>query len=410
MRISTALFFQTGLNSINKQQADLVQIFQQLGSGQRMVNPSDDSLAAAQSISLEQARSMNARFGENREVAKRNLGEEENILNSLTLQLQAVKTRLVEVGNGALSDSDRHTLAGVLQSLLDTTLGLANSKDGSGQYLFSGSKGSSAPFDAATFAYNGDLSARRVQVEQTRQLNAADHGADIFMRANPGAEVYFTRASSANTGTAVIGAPSLDKPELNQGSDYKIQFNPDGSYQLEYISSTGPIVLANQALPPADREGIIRLALPDGVAIQLNGVPAAGDQFVVELASSSSMNLFQSLSAMIAVLELPQSGSERNQAAFRNMLNTTMQRMDEHYNNVLTVQSSVGTRLNEIDSLKANGDLRNLAYRQELSRLQDLDYYQATTQLELRKSALEAAALAFRKIQSTNLFSLNSRG
>ncbi|MCX5590558.1 flagellar hook-associated protein FlgL [Alcaligenes endophyticus] len=406
MRISTSLFFQTGLNSINQQQADLVRIFQQIGSGQRMVNPSDDPLAAAQSISLEQSRSMNARFGENRAVAMRNLGEEENILNAVTVQLQSVKTRLVEVGNGALSDSDRHTLATVLQSSLDTLVGLGNSKDGSGQYLFSGAKGDTAPFDTSSYVYNGDTTQRFIQVEQTRQLDSADHGNDIFMRANPGASVYVSSASGTNAGTGVVGAPSLDTPSVNNGATYELTFNADGTYNVKW----GADELQNQALPEADKNGVRRLSLPDGASVQLSGVPQAGDSFTVELASKSGMNLFKTLSFMIEALALPQTGSETNQAQFRNILNTTMQHMDQHYDNVLTVRSSVGTRMNELDALSANGNLRNLSYRQELSRLQDVNYYEASTQLELRKSALEAAAMAFRKIQSTNLFTMNSRG
>ncbi len=35
MRISSNLFFQTGLKSINAQQSDLMHLYQQIGSGQR---------------------------------------------------------------------------------------------------------------------------------------------------------------------------------------------------------------------------------------------------------------------------------------------------------------------------------------------------------------------------------------
>ena len=47
MRISTAAYFQTGLNSINRQQSDLMHVFQQVSSGRRMITPADDPLGAA---------------------------------------------------------------------------------------------------------------------------------------------------------------------------------------------------------------------------------------------------------------------------------------------------------------------------------------------------------------------------
>src|SRR3546814_11901123 len=74
MRISSTLFFQTGLNSINAQQSDLMHLYQQIGSGQRMVTPADDPLAAAQAINISQSQSLNKRFADNRDVAKSNLG------------------------------------------------------------------------------------------------------------------------------------------------------------------------------------------------------------------------------------------------------------------------------------------------------------------------------------------------
>lgn len=419
MRISSSLFFRTGLNSINQQQSDLVRIFQQIGSGQRMVNPSDDPLAAAQTINLSQAQAMNARYGENREVAKRSLGEEENILNSITLQLQDVQTRLVEAANGTLSDSDRSTLATVLESAMDTLLGYANSKDGSGQYLFSGSKGTTQPF-TDKFQYMGDELARQIQVEQTRQLSSSDNGKAVFMQANPGSTAYTTTAGGANTGTAVVSGPDGSSTNQQAYGRYSVEFSVDQTTgKTSYIvtghdpvdaSAQNPTVFPAQEFDVNDKGQ--RISFPGGVSVQVNGAPADNDSFVVDavVGDSDRMNLFQTLQSVVTALKEPTSGDPVAQAALRNTMNSAIQRITENYDNVLTVRASVGTRLNEIDALAANGALRTINYKQELSRLEDLDYYQATTQLELRKSALEAAALAFRKIQSTNLFNLNSKG
>src|SRR3546814_9158962 len=106
MRISSSLFFQTGLNSINAQQSDLMHLFQQIGSGQRMVTPADDPLAAAQAINISQSQSLSAQYAANRDVAKFDLNTEENTLNSVTLLMQDIKTRLVQAGNGTLSRSE----------------------------------------------------------------------------------------------------------------------------------------------------------------------------------------------------------------------------------------------------------------------------------------------------------------
>src|SRR5690606_24386615 len=309
MRISSNLFFQTGVNSINAQQSDLVHLYKQVGSGKRMVTPSDDPLAAAKAINVSQTLAMSERYAANRAVATRNLGMQENILNSVTLQLQDVKTRLVEAGNGTISDIDRLALAEVLETTREGLVNLANSTDGNGQYLFSGAAGGTEPFAydpvTQTWKYQGKDRERLVQVDQTRQMNSADTGRKIFS---------------------------------HDGTD--------------------------------------------------------------------DSNLFNVLDNVIAALRQPHVDADAADD-FRTALDSAMVDVDKIYNNVLSVRSSGGTRMNEISALDASGSSRILDYKKQLSELEDLDYYTAITQLQLRTSALEAAAMAFQKIQNTSLFNLN---
>jgi flagellar hook-associated protein 3 FlgL len=153
------------------------------------------------------------------------------------------------------------------------------------------------------------------------------------------------------------------------------------------------------------------LELPPGLQVKISGTPANNDTFTVSAtdpAAKTDLNIFTALDDIIGRLESSTASNPKELADLRNAMAGAMQRVDLTYNNVLTVRSSVGARLNELESLDANGQQRSLGYTKELSRLEDLDYYTATTQLQLRTSALEAAALAFRKIQSTSLFNMGS--
>lgn len=404
MRISSSLFFQTGLTSINKQQSDLMRVFQQMGSQKRMITPSDDPLASAQTINLAQSQAMDKRYGENREVAMRALGEEENLLNAVNLQLQGVQTRLVEASTGTMSDADRSTLATVMESALDTLFGFANTKDGSGQYLFSGAKGTTQAFERTgnTFSYTGDTNSRNIQVEQTRQMDSADHGRTIFERANPGSTAYFTQAN-ANTGSAVVSAPNGNSSLAGAQANYTIRFTSETEYDIEVNGA----VVSQGVLDENERQ---RIELPGGVSVQIEGKPAVGDSFEVSSVdgtSSADMNLFNTLQSVVEALRKPVSGDPAAQAEFRNAMNSAMQRIGENFDNVQTVISSVGTRMNEIDALSSNGAARALNYTNELSRLEDLNIFQASTDLELRKAALEMSAMAFQTIQSMSLFNMN---
>ncbi|MFA5597525.1 MAG: flagellar hook-associated protein FlgL [Pusillimonas sp.] len=524
MRISSSLFFQTGVNTINNQQAGLMKLYQQIGTGKRMINPSDDPLAAAQSINIAQSQTMNLRYTENRQVAKSALSSEENTLTSVTSLLVGIKTRLVEAGNGTLSDADRAVLGNVLSNARDNLLGLANSTDGNGQYMFSGHKGTQPPFVEGAdgkIVYQGDDGRRKIQVDQTRQLDAADTGRELFMQAATGTRSYLTSANTSNTGSAVVGAPIITDPGgAYIGDAFQVSFEDvagtlsytvnrldgDGNplapssgpvpyseevstlnifgqmqvkisgapvagdkFQIEPsfsnrsheltdvdVSETDPPVVIGTpvisdaagtnvdktlkvefaadvpnlgdfsyrvteggtelkpwaALPATPLPANTVLDLGGGIEVPVSGTPVAGDSFVVQpvdaMETSEKLNVFDALDNLIAVLNDPAASDPAKAADFRNQLNATMQRVDVTYNQVLTVRSSVGTRLNEIQSIDDNASLRNLSYSQELMRLEDLDWYEATAQLQQQTAALEAASLAFKQIQATSLFRISN--
>ncbi|MGB3291149.1 MAG: flagellar hook-associated protein FlgL [Burkholderiaceae bacterium] len=511
MRISSTLFFQTGLNSINAQQSDLMHLYQQIGSGQRMVTPADDPLAAAQAINISQSQALNKRFADNREVAKSNLGIEENTLNSVTTLLQDIKTRLIEAGNGTMADADRATLSNVLASARTSLLGLANATDGSGQYLFSGARGNTAAFQevGGKVVYMGDQNQRGIQADQTRRIAGSDVGSDVFSRAAPGTSAYLSKAGGLNAGTGLASKPTItDTAGSGIGQTYTITFTSDTDYTVDVSDSAGNAVysyagtgyvagstksialqggvqveLSGQpavgdtftiepaiasaytatrgaALDPSVAVGTPRIADPaladprntftvsftspttydvqmtdgngnvstivtggaydpavplafGGLELQVSGTPANGDQIQVGATvagpgTGANLNIFDTLDSIIAALADPMQGNDRQTAVFQNALASAIQRIDVNYNNVLTVRASVGARMNELEALDANGAQRGLSYSSQLSRMEDLDYYSATTQLQLRSSALEAASLAFRKIQSLSLFNMGS--
>ncbi len=411
MRVSSSQFYQTGLHAINSQQSGLMHLYQQLGSTRRMITPADDPLAAAQAVNLGQSQALNQRFAENRSVARRNLGVEENTLFSMTSLLQSIKTSLIEAGNGTLSDEDRATLANVLAGGRNSLLGLANATDGNGQYLFSGSLGDVAAFqeEAGRIVYRGDNVQRDIQADPTRRIAGSDTGRDILERAAPGASAYLTRAAMDNAGTGLIGKPMITDPQSVQtGRYFVITFNDATSYRLDYAEGEGDLVevCADCDYYP-DREN--SLDLSGGVQISLSGAPESGDTFFVEPlgADTTAFNIFDTLDGVIAALSSPMEGNDRAVAQFGNVLASAIQRINSHYDNILTVRASVGARLNELDALDENGSQRSMGYSLRLTALEGLDYYSASMQLQLRLSALEAATLAFKRIQSSSLFNLN---
>ncbi|MHC0508214.1 flagellar hook-associated protein FlgL [Achromobacter aegrifaciens] len=407
MRLSTSMMYSNGLKGILAQESDMNRLVEQVGSGRKNLSPADDPLAAARAIDVAQTKSMNDTYKANRQTANTNLGQEGNTLKSITDTLQKARTDIIQAG-GVLSDADRQTLADKLKSTREALMGLANATDGSGQYLFSGNDGSVVPYSknaAGQIVYSGSIGERTIQVDQTRQLSTGDLGKDIFDRANPGSQTFVSSAASTNTGTAEFGVASVEPGGANAGKSFEVKFETDAAtgaiaYRVTTTdasgaSTTGPLKAYT------DGETIDL----GGVSVSIKGAPKPNDSIKVESIQSADMDMFATLDTVIAALEAPNNGDPVATARVNNALATANKKLANNYDNVLTVQASVGARQNELEALEATGTQKSLSYSQSLSDLEELDYYQGASQLALRQVALQAASAAFMTIQGSSLFS-----
>ncbi len=410
MRISTNQLYQSGINAMGRQQASLLQVYQQISSGRRMVTPADDPLAAAQAINIGQAKSLNERLAANRDVAMQNLAIEESVLNNVTLRYQDIQQRLVEASTDTLSDADRQTLSQVIRNLKENMLALANSTDGNGQYLFSGHQGDQAPFSLnpdATVTWQGDQGQRLVQIDQTRQVSTSDDGLKIFMSATPGSRTYYTQAQATNSGTGHISTPVITDPNgANVGKDFSISFSGNPvQYSVSVFDKSGTL-LDGPTVPATLDPTTGTVQLPGGMSVKISGEPNDGDTFEVRNTQNEDINIFDTLDKLADALATPVDGNPTAKAQLQNILTQAGQKVQENYNAALTVRASLGARVNEIEALNDAGQQRALGFESELSRLESLDLYTATMDLNMRLAGLEAASLAFQKIQSLSLFSM----
>jgi len=184
MRISTHTLFESGAARIGELQSGLVKTQQQIATGRRILAPSDDPVAAARALEVTQTQSLNTQYGVNRQHAKSALGAVEGTLTSVTALLQDIKATVIAAGNAALSDTERGFMATELSGRLEEMLGLANTRDAVGNYLFSGFQTTTPAFskDAITgvVSYDGDQGQRLLQVDATRQMSVTAPGSTVF--------------------------------------------------------------------------------------------------------------------------------------------------------------------------------------------------------------------------------------
>jgi flagellar hook-associated protein 3 FlgL len=71
---------------------------------------------------------------------------------------------------------------------------------------------------------------------------------------------------------------------------------------------------------------------------------------------------------------------------------------------MLAVRADVGVRQNQVENQQSLNEDFNLQLEQTLSSVQDLDYAQAISELNLQLTALQAAQQAYVKVQGLSLF------
>ncbi len=184
MRISTQMMQRLAVGSILDRQSSLSQTQQQLATGRKFLTPSEDPSASTQVLTNNQRLSITKQYQTNADRATSRLESEESILAAAGNSLQRIRELTVQSQNGLLGTNERGAIAAELDQRLAELMDLANSKDGSGEYLFSGFQGNTEPFvnsAPGVYDYQGDQGQRKLQVSPTRQIPTSDPGSALFV-------------------------------------------------------------------------------------------------------------------------------------------------------------------------------------------------------------------------------------
>lgn len=393
MRISTNTIFDKGVARMGELQSGLAKTQQQVSTGKRLIAPSDDPVASARALEVSSAQEINAKYAINRRSAKDALSMTEGALQNVTSLLQDVKTLIVQAGNGALSNSERQFIATELQGRYDELLGLANTRDGLGNYIFAGYQNTTQPFagSATGATYAGDQGVFKLQVHTARQIEVSQNGSEVFQQIASG-NTFVSAPGTPATGTISKGT-IIDSSQLT-GSGYNITLDATGTNYTVATNATPAVTVATGAYT-------------SGQPIQFQGLEftitgaAANDVYTVR--PTTTQSVFTTIKDLIGVLQNPVS-TAADKTRFSSGLAVANGNIDKALDHVLTVRAGTGASLKEIESLDNLGEDLNIQYAQTLSDLQDLDYVQAITDLMKQQTALQASQQSFMKVTSLSLF------
>ena len=176
--------YQTVLQGIDLLQQEENNDLEEMSSGKRFNNLSDDPVAVSQLVLNEAETSNVNQYLANVTTLQNSLQVADSTLNSVVTALSQAISLGVEGSNGTLNSSDEQTLAIQVSGIKDQILSLANTTY-NGNYLFSGTAVTTQPFteDSSSpsgVTYNGNGSTNSVQIGDGEYIPVNLSGSQVF--------------------------------------------------------------------------------------------------------------------------------------------------------------------------------------------------------------------------------------
>jgi flagellar hook-associated protein 3 FlgL len=417
------------VQAMTDQQAKLNSTQLKVSLGQALLSPSEDPYASSRALRFEESLAVFDQYQINSSYADNRLSTEEGVLEGVGSVLQRVREQAIYANSDSQTNESRAFLAQEVKELRLQLLDLANAKDATNEYLFSGYQGKTKPFvaDAATgnILYKGDDGHRNLKIGPSTNVAVSDSGEDVFYHVRNGNGTFTTNDNVANTGSGIIDPGSVGSSYTPE--DYTIKFMPttavpvlpDSPVEYYVLDRNGDVVVpaadagSTEAVYLANVAGLTSFGIPyeedaliggldsAGSFVSISGEPNAGDEF--EVNRSNYQDVFQTVENIIVALETRLT-TTADRTQYHNAMNRAVTDIDQAMGNILDTRARVGARLNTTEKQREINESFTLQMDKTLSEIKDLDYAEAVTDLNMQMAGLQAAQQAYVKVQGLSLF------
>jgi flagellar hook-associated protein 3 FlgL len=184
MRISTSWAQQLGVNAMNAQQVKMSKTQMQLSSGLEILTPSDDPAAAVRTLSLQETIEKTKQYQDNIAMVRSRLNIEEGSLEAAENIMFRAKELTIQALNSTLTTEDRLAIKAEIDQLLEQMVGVANTKNANGEYVFSGDLSTTPAVawdvEIGSYVYQGGVNQRALDIAAERKVADGDLGFNVF--------------------------------------------------------------------------------------------------------------------------------------------------------------------------------------------------------------------------------------
>lgn len=415
MQISTNEFLLGTLNDMLNQQQNVNTLNREIATGQTLLDASSNPAGAANVLNTANTISQYKYDLANANAATQSLQSGVAALQQVTTLLTTLRQTAVQAADVTTSPADRQTLVQSAQGALAQLLQLANTQGPNGGYLFSGSKTATVPYSLQAngqVTFNGDAAANQIEIAPSLLAPTSISGAGIFSNIPAGDNGIAATATGTNVGEGIAvaeGVTNISQLTAGRlaGTQYEITFaaGPGNSLTYSVTSGTGSPGSAGFAATSGVVSNGTFSAGSDlvfgGMDIRVNGTPTAGDSFDVQSGATTSM--FQTVQNLITALQ-SQPATVAGNTLLQQQIGNVIADLNGAATSALSAQASLGSSLNEIQSVQGQDNSLNTNAQSQLANLQSANLPQVIANYSESLAALQASQLAFAKVQGLSLF------
>jgi flagellar hook-associated protein 3 FlgL len=354
MRITSFMIFNQFTHALQSNMEDFTKLNSQLASGKRIQKPSDDIIGMVKSMDYRLSINTTEQYQKNIEEANFQLQFASDVLGSVSNSLLKLK-ELISMGGNAQSQENRSFYAQQAAKWRDFLLDLSNTKSRE-KYIFSGYQTDQKAFmynsNTYQYDYNGDSGEINVLIDKEATLPLNIPGSNAFSftmngqlptELPDGTPINYTQATDPSTGITTTTV------EIGNAGD-------PGYDTFTYSNLMDMANVLSFAFEYKDVDGS-----------DLNADPAVQEEMALH---------------RIAALSLP---------------------LDDGQNQVLNVQTEIGTREVRLNDQKTRLDSSALNLTNALSKTEDADMDKTVTEILKTQTALDALRQSAAQILSQSL-------
>jgi flagellar hook-associated protein 3 FlgL len=424
MQISSKLFNQHQLKQFSSTTEDLQNIQDKISSGQNILRASDDPVGSVELSGLNVVKSQIEQFERKLNSATGKLTLLDKSLENLSNTMIRAQELVIQASSDTLGASDREAIALEVDEMKKEILGLANSQDSNGSYLFSGYKTNTMPFVedlSGKISYKGDRGLSSLAISETRVMETSIDGGTLFqaVKNSLGENVSIflmledisnsiRTASSGVETVKATGTANLTFQNQNPGSwTFDLSGNLGSVTITTEITGEDPSEFAKQINLNTSVTGVTASIEADGTTIKLSD--ATNGPIEIKNLSVYGINAAQKDPTSFFSVQ-PIDGAGNNIGKLQKLFDNN-QLPSKQIDNIFSTQvhisnnrGSVGARTNSL--LRQNELLvdRKTAIEKDVSDLNDADLAALVTNMQSMLTSMQASQQSFVKISQLNLF------